>query len=85
MPPRCARPHPRDRTPSRPLRSSGALATAQLRDGAQLSESLAPDFIKECNDENFDELVEEFAPCANAMALVSSSVDIISRVFDDKD
>jgi hypothetical protein len=30
-------------------------------------------------------MVEEFAPCDNAMELVSSSTDIISRVFDDKD
>ena len=34
-----------------------------------------------CNDEDFDELAEELAPCANAMALVSSSADIISRVL----
>jgi hypothetical protein len=65
--------------------AAGALAGAQLRDGAQLSETLTPDFIEECNDEDFDELAEEFAPCANAMALVSSSADIISRVFDNED
>jgi hypothetical protein len=34
---------------------------------------------------DFDELVEEFAPYTNAMAQVSSSVVIISRVFDDED
>jgi len=63
----------------------GTLLVAQLLDGAQLSESLSPDFIEECNDEDFDERAEEFAPCADAMALVSSLADIISRVFDDED
>ena len=48
-------------------------------------EHLALDFVEECNDGDFDELVEEFAPCADAMAQVSSSADIISRVFDDED
>jgi len=43
------------------------------------------DFIEECNDEDFDDLVEEFAPYANAMAQVSSSAAIFSRVFDDED
>jgi hypothetical protein len=63
----------------------GALAVARLHDGAQLSETLARYFIEECNDEDFDELTKEFTPCANAMALVSSSADIINHVFDDED
>jgi len=66
------------------LGAAGALAAAQLRHGAQLLEHLALDFVQECNDEDFDELVEEFAPCANAMAQVSRSTDIISCVFDDE-
>ena len=66
-------------------RAVAALAAAQLHHGAQLSESLALDFIEECNSEDFNELVEEFAPCANAMAQVSSSADIICRIFDDED
>ena len=61
------------------------LAAAQLRHVAQLSEFLASDFVEECNDEDFDELVEEFALCADAMAQVSSSADIINRVYDDED
>ena len=65
--------------------AAGALAAAQMHHGAQLPEFLAPDFVEECNDEDFDELVEEFAPCANAMAQVSSSADIISCVFHDED
>jgi len=65
--------------------AAGALAATQLRHGAQLSEHLAPDFVEECNNRDFDELVEEFAPCTDAMAQVSSSADIISRVFDDED
>jgi hypothetical protein len=67
------------------LGAAGALAAAQLCDGAQLLESLTPDFIKEYNDKDFDDLVEEFAPYANAMAQVSSSAAIISHVFDDED
>jgi hypothetical protein len=42
--------------------AAGALVAAQLHHGAQLSEHLALDFIEECNNEDFDELVEEFAP-----------------------
>jgi hypothetical protein len=48
-------------------------------------EHLALDFIEECNDEVFDEMVEEFSPIADAMVQVSSSADIITCVFDDKD
>jgi hypothetical protein len=64
---------------------AGALAATQLHHGAQLSEHLALDFIDECNDEDFDEMVEEFAPYADAMAQVSSSADIIRCVFDDEE
>jgi hypothetical protein len=65
--------------------ASAALAAALLRHGAQLLESFTPEFIEECNDEDFDELAEEFAPYTNAMALVLLSAYIISRVFDDED
>jgi hypothetical protein len=46
---------------------------------------LTPDFIAESNDEGFKELMEEFAPCADAMAQFSSVDDIIARVFEDED
>jgi len=72
-------------TPWHPLRSRGALAAAKLHHEAHLSEHLALDFVEECNDEDFDEMVDEFAPYADAMAQVSSLVDIISRVFNDED
>ena len=45
-----------------------ALAAAQLRHGAHLWESLTPDFVAESNDEGFEELMEEFAPCVNTVA-----------------
>jgi hypothetical protein len=48
-----------------------ALAVAQLRHGVQLADSLTPTFIEECMDEGFDELVEEFADHANAIADVT--------------
>jgi hypothetical protein len=43
------------------------------------------DFVEEWNDEDFDELVEEFAPCANSIVQVSSAVDMSTHVFDDED
>jgi hypothetical protein len=44
---------------------------------------LTLDFIVESNDEDFEELMEEFAPCADAVAQFSSADDIIARVFHD--
>jgi hypothetical protein len=60
------------------------LAAAQLRHGAQLLESLTLDFVTESDDEGFEELMEEFAPYADAMAQFSSVDDIIARVFNDE-
>jgi hypothetical protein len=58
-----------------------ALATAQLRHMVQLSDSLTPSFAEERADEGFDDLVEEFAACADAITDTSSAGDIINIVF----
>jgi len=65
--------------------AANALAVAQLRHGVQLLKSLTPNFIEEGNDEGIEELVEEFAPCADAVTQISSVEDIIARAFGDED
>jgi hypothetical protein len=63
--------------------AAGALATAQLRHGVQLVDSLTPTFIEECMDEGFDELVEEFADRVNVVADVTPAEDIVNKVFEN--
>jgi hypothetical protein len=58
---------------------------AQLRHGAQLSKSLTWDFVAESNEEGFEELMDEFASCADVVAQFSSADAIIAWVFDDED
>jgi len=65
--------------------ATNTLAAVQLHDGGQLSESLSLDFIAESNDEGFEKLMVEFAPCADAVAHFLSADDIIACVFDDED
>jgi hypothetical protein len=60
-----------------------ALAAAQLRHGVQLADSLTPTFVEECMDEGFNQLVEEFADCANTVADVTPAEDIVNKVFED--
>ena len=70
-----------DHTPRRLLRGISRTSSCSASPWSLALESLTPDFIEECNDGDFDELAEEFAPCANAMALVSSSADIIVDTY----
>jgi hypothetical protein len=60
-----------------------ALAAAQLCHGVQLADSLTPTFVKECMDKGFNQLVEEFPDCANAVADVTLAEDIVNKVFED--
>jgi hypothetical protein len=64
-------------------RAAAVLAVAQLRHGVQFADSLTPTFIDECMDEGFDELVEELADRANAIADVTPAKDIVNKVFED--
>ena len=53
--------------------AANALTVAQLRHGVQLADSLTPSFVEERIDEGFDELVEEFADRADAVAGIISA------------
>jgi hypothetical protein len=59
------------------------LTAAQLHHGVQLVDSLTPTFIEECMDEDFDELLEEFADRANTVADVTPAEDIVNKVFEN--
>jgi hypothetical protein len=63
--------------------AAAALAAAQLRHGVQLADTLTPTFIEECMDEGFNQLVKEFADCANTVADVTPAEDIVNKVFKD--
>lgn len=61
-----------------------ALAEAQLHHGVQLADSLTPSFVDERGNARFEELVEKFASCANAVAETSIIDDILSHLLDDE-
>jgi hypothetical protein len=49
----------------------------------ELADSLVPSFIDERADPSIVDLVEEFAPCADAIAAASSVEEIVNNVFFD--
>lgn len=57
------------------------LAAAQLRDGAELSGSLTPQFVNERHHDDYDELVGVFVPLGDAVAGVISAEEIVTKVF----
>ena len=63
--------------------AADALAAAQLSEGLELADSLVPSFVDERVDPSFADLVEEFAPCADAIAATSSVEEIVNNVFFD--
>jgi hypothetical protein len=63
--------------------AANALAAAQLSEGLELVDSLVPSFIDECADPAFADLVDEFAPCADAVAAASSVEEIVNNAFFD--
>jgi hypothetical protein len=67
------------------VRSGAAdmLAAAQLSEGLELADSLIASFIDERADLSFVDLVEEFAPYADAVAAASSVEKIVNNVFFD--
>jgi hypothetical protein len=64
---------------------ANALAAAQLCHRAHFLEFLTLDFVAESNEEGFKELMDEFAPCGDAVAQFSSADAIIAWVFNDED
>jgi hypothetical protein len=78
-------PRPGDHSSRRPLRSSRRTGSSSAPSWSPALGASNSRLHQDYNDEDFDELVEEFAPYANAIVQVSSSENIISHVFDDED
>lgn len=58
-----------------------ALAAAQLWDRADLSERLTPHFIDERHHDDYDDLVETFAPLGDAVSGTTVAEDVVNKVF----
>lgn len=56
-------------------------ACAELRNRADLSNTLSPNFVEEHGHENFGSLRDDFASLGEAVAQVTLAKDIINKVF----